>query len=283
MATTTRLLQVRSLLALTRAAEVRGCCAAAQALAGSLPCWNAGSHASSSVQQVHQQDLLLLSPFQGFAAHYAKGKGSKKGGKHKAVEESEDEDAAAEAEEPEFDPVPYQRLMEQALEHLQHELAGVRTGRAQPGLIENILVDAHGEHMPVKACGTVTVRNPQLLAVSLYDAELGAAVVKAIRNSPLSLNPAHEGNEVLVQLPRQTKDNIEKMIKLVAVEAEGAHQSIRRARQKGMDAIKKAFNAASADDKKRTEKEFQKLHDQFVADIERLNKLKDAELREHVH
>lgn len=58
-----------------RAAEVRGCCAAAQALAGSLPCWNAGSHASSSVQQVHQQDLLLLSPFQGFAAHYAKGKG----------------------------------------------------------------------------------------------------------------------------------------------------------------------------------------------------------------
>jgi ribosome recycling factor len=60
--------------------------------------------------------------------------------------------------------------MQQAIEHLQHELAGVRTGRANPGLIENILVDAHGEHLPVKACGTVTVRNPQLLAVTLYDA-----------------------------------------------------------------------------------------------------------------
>lgn len=73
--------------------------------------------------------------------------------------------------------------MEQALEHLQHELAGVRTGRAQPGLIENILVDAHGEHMPVKACGTVTVRNPQLLAVSLYDAEVGEGVGGADRHS----------------------------------------------------------------------------------------------------
>jgi ribosome recycling factor len=60
--------------------------------------------------------------------------------------------------------------MEHAIEHLQHELAGVRTGRANPGLIENISVDANGEHMPVKACGTVTVRNPQLLAITLYDA-----------------------------------------------------------------------------------------------------------------
>ncbi|KAF6260617.1 ribosome recycling factor domain-containing protein [Scenedesmus sp. NREL 46B-D3] len=209
--------------------------------------------------------------------------GVKKSGKHKPVEESEDEDAAAaEAQEPEFDPIPYQRLMEQAVEHLMHELSGVRTGRANPGLIENIPVDASGEHMPVKACGTVTVRNPQLLVVSLYDAGLGAAVVKAIRNSPLSLNPTNEGSEVLVKLPRVTKDTIEKMIKLVAAEAEGAQQSIRRARQKGMEAIKKAFKGASADDKKRTEKEFQKLHDQFVADVERLTKMKDAELREHV-
>jgi hypothetical protein len=62
--------------------------------------------------------------------------------------------------------------MQHAIEHLQHELAGVRTGRANPGLIENISVDANGEHMPVKACGTVTVRNPQLLAITLYDARV---------------------------------------------------------------------------------------------------------------
>lgn len=85
--------------------------------------------------------------------------------------------------------------------------------------------------------------------------QLASAVVKAIRDSPLSLNPTSEGSEVLVKLPRLTKDTIEKMVKLVSSEAEGAHQSIRRVRQKAMDAIKKAFKHASADERKRTEKE----------------------------
>jgi len=71
------------------------------------------------------------------------------------------------------------------------------------------------------------------------------------------------------------------MIKLVHMEVEGAHQSIRRARQKGMDAIKRAFTGASADDRRRAEKELQKLHDRFVAEAERLKKGKESELREH--
>lgn len=85
--------------------------------------------------------------------------------------------------------------------------------------------------------------------------QLSKAVEKAIRTSPLSLNPTTEGSEVLVQLPRMTQDNINRLIKLVHMEAEGAHQSIRRARQKGMDAVKKAFKSASQDEKKRQEKE----------------------------
>lgn len=85
--------------------------------------------------------------------------------------------------------------------------------------------------------------------------QLSKSVEKAIRDSPLSLNPTSEGAEVLVKLPRMTQDTIEKMVKLVHMEAEQAHQSIRRARQKAMDAIKKAYRTASADEKKRTEKE----------------------------
>lgn len=80
-------------------------------------------------------------------------------------------------------------------------------------------------------------------------------VEKAIKTSPLSLNPTSEGAEVLVKLPRMTQDTIEKMVKLVNMEAEHAKQSIRNARQKAMDAIKTAFKSGSADDKKRTEKE----------------------------
>lgn len=66
--------------------------------------------------------------------------------------------------------------MQQAVEHFQQELAGVRTGRAHPGLLENLLVDADGDHVPIKACGSVTVRNPQLLAVVLFDTSVSCAV-----------------------------------------------------------------------------------------------------------
>jgi ribosome recycling factor len=85
--------------------------------------------------------------------------------------------------------------------------------------------------------------------------QLSKAVEKAIKTSPLSLNATAEGSEVLVKLPRMTQETIDKMVKLVHMEVEGAHQSIRRARQKGMDAVKKAFKSASQDEKKRQEKE----------------------------
>ena len=88
-------------------------------------------------------------------------------------------------------------------------------------------------------------------------------VEKAIKTSPLSLNPTSEGAEVLVKLPRMTQETIEKMVKLVNMEAEQAKQSIRNARQKAMEAIKKAFRSGSADDKRWTEKEvmgFMALH-----------------------
>jgi ribosome recycling factor len=65
------------------------------------------------------------------------------------------------------------RQMQQAIDYLQHELAGVRTGRANPGLIENVPVDAHGEHVPLKAVAAVTVRNPQTLGVSVFDPTVG--------------------------------------------------------------------------------------------------------------
>jgi hypothetical protein len=69
--------------------------------------------------------------------------------------------------------------MQQAVEHLQQELAGVRTGRAHPGLLENLLVDADGDHIPIKACGSVTVRNPQLLAVVLFDTSVSFGMLAA--------------------------------------------------------------------------------------------------------
>eukprot|EP00879_Flechtneria_rotunda_P009228 GHRR01009661.1.p1 GENE.GHRR01009661.1~~GHRR01009661.1.p1 ORF type:complete len:268 (+),score=94.17 GHRR01009661.1:84-887(+) len=253
-----RLLQAgsRFWLASTRAAQPGWSAVAALYVNHPGQPWCSMDNGPLPLQQQQHPPLL---PFQGFAAHYAKGKVSKKhASKARPAEDGDNEAshaAAGAAEETDYDPEPVDRLMQQAVEHYAHELTGVRTGRANPGLIENLLVDAHGDKLPLKACGTVTVRNPQLLVVVLFDQSLAKAVEKAIRQSPLSLNPTTEGAEVLVKLPRITKESIERMVKLVNMEAEGAHQSIRRARQKGMDAIKKAFKAASTDHRKRAEKE----------------------------
>ncbi|KAF8067375.1 frr [Scenedesmus sp. PABB004] len=276
-----------SLLALARAAEGRASWAAASAGSGLLNGWGGAAVccAAGAAAQQRQQQQALLRPWQGFAAHYAKGKARKGGGGGKAPRGAagdDSDDAGGEGgEEPEYDPSPFEAMMQTAVQHFLHELAGVRSGRATPGLIENITVDAAGDHLPVKACGSVTVRGPQLLAVALFDPGLAKAVEKAIRDSPLGLAPASEGGEVLVKLPRMTNETIDRLVKLVRVEAEGAHVSVRHARQKGMEAIRRAFKAASADDKKRAEKELQKLHDQYVAEVERLTKQKDAELRQH--
>jgi ribosome recycling factor len=173
--------------------------------------------------------------------------------------------------------------MAAAIDHLQHELAGVRTGRANPGLLESLPVDHLGERRPLKALAAVTVRNAQVLAVSVFDPDDAAAVVKAIRDSPLALHAAAEGGELLVRLPRLTSEAVEKLVKLVHQEAEAAHVSVRRARARALDALKKAYGAGagSADERKRHEKGVQRLHDKYVAEVDRHRKAKDDELRAH--
>lgn len=224
-------------------------------------------------------------------------------------------------------------MMKAALEHYSHELAGVRTGRANPGLIENLPVltesppsssssgsggdnnksssrhhqpQHHGHtHVPLRALGTVTVRDPQTLAVSVYDPAMAGAVARAIQNSPLGLSAVAGGgadgatggsgkkqqqqsSEVLVRLPRMTREVVERMVKLVHAEGEGALVSIRRARQKALDAAKRAYGGGGgggggnkSSDLQRAEKAVAALVEKYNGEVERMKKLKDKELREH--
>jgi ribosome recycling factor len=221
--------------------------------------------------------------------------------------------------------------MKTAIEHYSHELAGVRTGRANPGLIENLQVPVdtpaaagpaaaggggsgggqqqqqqqqqhhHGHaHVPLRALGTVTVRDPQTLAVSVYDPAMAGAVARAIQNSPLSLSAVPGGGgggggagssgagEVLVRLPRMTREVVERMVKLVHAEGEDALVSVRRARQKGLDAAKRAHggskggnNNNKGSELQRAEKAVAALVEKYTGEVERLRRLKDKELREH--
>ena len=200
------------------------------------------------------------------ATQQTRGK-KKKAGKEKAApapraDEDPDDDDDGSDTAAEFDPAAFEQLMESAIEALERDLGKLRTGRASPGMLENLVVQAYGEHTPLQHLGSVTARNAQTLAVMLYDASLKAAVAAAIRDSPLGFNPREDGDTLVVPVPEMNADVKREVAKMAAKAGETAKVSVRNARKKGMDAIKRA--KMPEDEAKRAEKEVQKSHDAFV-------------------
>ncbi|CAI5469020.1 unnamed protein product, partial [Closterium sp. Yama58-4] len=122
--------------------------------------------------------------------------------------------------------------VEEAKEALIKELAKIRTGRAAPGLLDHVHVEAYGRPSPLSRVATVTVKDPQLLSVTLHDASLLGAAMKGLQESPMGLNPSHTSHTViLVPIPKLTKEVREAMFKLAQKAAESARVSLRRARK----------------------------------------------------
>ncbi|KAK2075607.1 hypothetical protein QBZ16_001715 [Prototheca wickerhamii] len=164
--------------------------------------------------------------------------------------------------------------MEDVIKHLQKELASLRTGR----LLDHLRVELYGDHMPMKACGTATVRDPQLLVFNAFDPSTSETIAKAIRDSPLGLNPRVEGQDILVPVPRPTAESLKAMKKVCKQEGEQAKASIRHQRKVAMDLAKKA---ASEDDKFRHGKEVEALTQEFVAAIDSLVQAKEKAIADH--
>ncbi|GIL49766.1 hypothetical protein Vafri_6060 [Volvox africanus] len=229
----------------------------------------------------------LWSPLLQHAAAFASKGGAKHGrggGKGERGGRGASE-AAEEAEEiPEFDLAPFASQMRSALDHLQRELAGIRTGRASPGLLEAVVVPecSHGKHVPLRALGTVVVRNPHLLVVEVYDSQDAQPVATAIQTSPLKLQARVEGSEVLVEVPRLTMDMVERMAKLSAQEAEAARAEVRRARHRAMELAKRVANAGGVGsaEAKRREAQIQAATNQYIAEVDAVLKAKEKDLRE---
>ena len=156
--------------------------------------------------------------------------------------------------------------MENGLETLDKELGKLRTGRASPGMLENLMVEVYGELTPMQHLGSVTARNAQTISILLYDPSTSASVEKAIMDSPLGFVPRQEQDgTLLVPVPEMTKDTKKQVAKMAAKVGETAKISIRNARKKGMDMIKKA--KLPEDEAKRAEKKVQALHDDRVKEI----------------
>ncbi|MEQ9448493.1 MAG: ribosome recycling factor [Rhodospirillaceae bacterium] len=170
--------------------------------------------------------------------------------------------------------------MEVTLDHAKKEFAGLRTGRATTGLLEPVMVDAYGSSMPLNQVASVSVPEPRLLSVSVWDKGLAKSVEKAIREANLGLNPVADGTLIRVPIPPLTAERREELIKVAHKYAEHARVAVRNVRREGNEALKKMEkdSAISKDEHHKHADEVQKMTDEFVAKIDEALKNKETEI-----
>lgn len=175
------------------------------------------------------------------------------------------------------------KKMNATLEHVRHELAGVRTGRASVTILDSVHVDAYGSKMPLNQIAGLSIPEPTLIVAQPFDPSLLGAIEKAIRSSDLGLNPANDGKVVRIPLPALTEERRKEMSRLVHKLSEEGRNQVRQARRDANDRLKKFLkdSAISEDDEKKGLDEVQKLTDQFIGKIDELQKKKDSELLGH--
>ena len=170
--------------------------------------------------------------------------------------------------------------MNTAIEHLRHELAGVRTGRASVALLDGVHVDAYGSKMPLNQVAGLSVPEPSLIVAQPFDPSQLGAIEKAIRASDLGLNPMNDGKVVRIPLPMLTDERRKELSRHVHKLSEDGRNSLRLVRRDANERLKKLLkdHRISEDDEKKGLDEVQKITDQHVRQIDELQKKKDAEL-----
>src|SRR3954466_5351652 len=175
------------------------------------------------------------------------------------------------------------KRMNTSLEHVRHELGGVRTGRASVTILDGVMVDAYGSKMPLNQLAGLSVPEPTMIVAQPFDPSLLGVIEKAIRASDLGLNPANDGKVVRIPLPALTEERRKELSRHVHKLSEEGRNQARQSRREANDRLKKFLKdaAISEDDEKKGLDDVQKLTDGFIAKIDDLQKKKDAELLGH--
>ena len=168
--------------------------------------------------------------------------------------------------------------MEKSLDNLKKNFAGVRTGRANPGLVEHIQVDLYGQKMPLKSIASVNVPESRTLCITPYDRSSVQSIEKAISNSDLGLTPRSEGHVIYLRVPELTQDRRKELEKHVKGLAEEGRIALRNIRRDVLDTAKK--EGMSTDELKGYQDKVQKVTDEFTKKIDELVAHKEKELHE---
>jgi ribosome recycling factor len=172
------------------------------------------------------------------------------------------------------------RRMQGANTVLKTELGGLRTGRASAHLLDPITVDAYGSHMPLNQVASVTVPEPRMISVNVWDKSLVHPVEKAIVNANLGLSPATEGQTIRLRIPELNEERRKELVKVAHKYAETARVAVRHVRRDAMDVIKKLEkdHKISKDDHDKFSADIQKATDQSISEIDHLLNQKEKEI-----
>lgn len=179
-----------------------------------------------------------------------------------------------------FDIDDLKRRMQGSQTVLKNELAGLRTGRASGSMLEPVLVEAYGSHMPLNQVATVSVPEPRMLSVQVWDRGMVKAVEKGIVDSNLGLSPSTEGQVIRLRIPELNEERRKELVKVAHKYGEAAKVAVRHVRRDGLDTLKKLEKAGdiSEDDEKRFGNDVQKATDATIAEIEKMLVAKEKEI-----
>ena len=170
--------------------------------------------------------------------------------------------------------------MDQSIAAFKHNLTKIRTGRANPALLDTIHVEYYGNHVPLSQVANVSLLDARTISVQPWEKGMGAKIEKAIRESDLGLNPASMGDLIRVPMPAMTEERRRELTKVVRSEGEGAKIAVRNLRRDANETVKKLVKdkEATEDDQKRSEVEIQKLTDRHIVLIDQLVTAKEQDL-----
>ena len=179
-----------------------------------------------------------------------------------------------------YDLAELKRRMQGAIGVLRQELAGLRTGRASASLLDPVQVEAYGGRMPLNQLATISVPEPRLLTVQVWDKTMVGAVERAIINANLGLNPATEGQVLRIRIPELNEERRRELVKVAHRYAEAARVAVRHVRREGLDVLKKLEkdHKISEDDHDRDADQVQKATDQAIAEIDHALATKEKEI-----
>ncbi len=174
----------------------------------------------------------------------------------------------------------YKDRMDKAVSALKEEFGSLRTGRASASLLDQVMVDAYGSSMQLTSCAAVSVPEPRMISVSVWDKGLVVSVEKAIRNAGLGLNPITDGQTLRIPIPPLTEERRKELAKIAGKYAETQRIAVRNVRRDANDDLKKAEKASdiSQDEEKKGQTEIQNFTDAAIKRIDEMLKTKEAEI-----